>query len=90
MDDRGLIRRLIETGVATRRTDVAAYVRPSDDPELRSIGVATIANWLEELRRHRLVGDVQPCFTKSGGGFEFKVTDEAVRLWSNASKFEAG
>ncbi len=89
MDDRALIRRLIETGVAKRRTDVAAYVRPSDDPELRSIGVATIANWLEELGRYRLVGDVQPCFTKLGGGFEFKVTDEAVHLWSNASKFEA-
>jgi len=59
-----------------------------DDSSLHGIGAAAIANWLEELGRHRLVGDVQPCFTSSGAGFEFQVTDKAVQLASDASEFD--
>ena len=89
MDDRALVTRLVELGVVARRRNPDAYAMPSDDDNLNSIGVATIANWLEELGRHRLIGDVQPCFTSSGAGFRFQVTDEAVRLWSEPSKFDA-
>jgi len=89
MDDRSLVTHLLAIGVAVRRKDPDAYAMPSDDPNLRRIGAATIANWLAELGRHRLVGDVQPCFTSSGAGFRFQVTDDAVRLSSDASHFEA-
>ncbi len=89
MDDRSLVTRLLEIGVAARRSNAHAYAQPSDDSNLKSIGAATIANWLEELGRHRLIGEVQPCFTSSGAGFKFQVTDEAVRLWSDASRFDA-
>ena len=88
MDDRSLVTRLLEIGVAARLHDAHAYAKPSDDPILKNIGVATIANWLEELGRHRIVGDVQPCFTSSGGGFKFQVTDEAVGLMSDATRFD--
>jgi hypothetical protein len=89
MDDRSLVTRLLEIGVAARRSNPDAYAKPSVDSNLKSIGAATIANWLEELGRYRLIGDVQPCFTSSGAGFRFQVTDEAVHLLSNASKFDA-
>jgi hypothetical protein len=89
MDDRSLVTRLLEIGVAARQSNPDAYAKPSDDSNLKSIGAATIANWLEELGRYRLIGDVQPCFTNSGAGFRFQVTDEAVRLLSDASKFDA-
>lgn len=89
MDDRSLVTHLLKMGVAARRKSPDAYARPSDDSNLKSIGAATIANWLEELGRHRLVGDVQPCFTSSGAGFRFQITDEAVRLLSDPSKFDA-
>ena len=89
MDDRSLVTRLLEIGVATRRKNSNAYAAPSDDSSLKSIGAATIANWLEELGRYRLIGDVQPCFTSSGAGFMFQVTDDAVHLLSDLSKFDA-
>lgn len=89
MDDRLLVTRLLEIGVAARRQNPDAYATPSDDPNLKSIGAATIANWLVELGRHRLIGNVQPCFTSSGGGFRFQVTDDALRLSSDPSKFDA-
>jgi hypothetical protein len=63
MDDRSLVTHLLAIGVAARRKKPDAYATPSDDPNLKNIGAATIATWLEELGRHRLVGDVQPCFT---------------------------
>jgi hypothetical protein len=89
MDDQFLVRCLLEIGVAARRKNSNAYATPSDDSNLENIGTATIANWLEELGRYRLIGDVQPCFTSSGAGFRFQVTDEAVQLLSDASKFNA-
>ncbi len=89
MDDRSLVTRLLEIGVATRMKNSDGYATPSDDSNLKSIGVATIANWLEELGRYRLIGDVQPCFTSSGAGFMFQVTDDAVHLLSDLSKFDA-
>ena len=89
MDDRSLVTRLLEIGVAAHRKNSDAYATPSDDCSLRHIGAATIANWLEELGRYRLIGDVQPCFTSSGAGFMFQVTGDAVRLLSDTSKFDA-
>jgi hypothetical protein len=89
MDDRLLVTRLMEIGVAARRKNHKIYARPSDDPDLRKVGAAGIANWLEELGRHRMVGDVQPCFTSFGAGFEFQITDEAMRLTSDPSRFSA-
>ena len=88
MDDRSLVKRLLEIGVAAHRESPDVYATPSDDSYLKNIGAATIANWLEELGRHRLIGDVQPCFTSSGAGFRFQVTDNAVRLLSDVSKFD--
>lgn len=88
MDDRSLVTRLLEIGVAARHEDPDAYATPSDDSNLQSIGIATIANWLEELGRHRLIGDVQPCFTSWGAGFMFQVTEEAVHLLTDSSKFD--
>jgi TIR domain len=84
-----LVTRLLEIGVAARRSNSDAYAKPSDSSDFKNIGVATISNWLEELGRHRLIGDVQPCYTSFGtGGFRFQVTDEAVRLLSDANKFD--
>jgi hypothetical protein len=89
MDDRLLVARLIEIGVTARRRDPNAYAMPSDDSQLSGIGAATIATWLEELGRRRLIGDVQPCFTRTGAGFRFQVTDEAVRVFGHGSEFNA-
>lgn len=78
-----------ERWVAERTCSADAYARPADDASLESIGTAAIANWREELGRHRMVGDVQPCFTSSGAGFEFHVTDKAVQVASDAREFDA-
>ena len=43
----------------------------------------TLAARLEEPGHHRLITDVQPQFTHRGGGFRFRVTDEAARLASD-------
>ena len=88
MDDRSLVKRLLEIGVAVYRQNPNAYVTPADDSQLTGISAATIANWLEELGRHRLIGDVLPHFTGSGTGFRFQVTDHAERLWSSEAEFE--
>jgi hypothetical protein len=87
--DRLLVARLIEIGVTARRRDPNAYAMPSDDSQLSGIGAATIATWLEELGRRRLIGDVQPCFTRTGAGFRFQVTDEAVHVFGHALEFDA-
>jgi hypothetical protein len=87
MDDRTLVTRLLEIGIAACRSEANGYARPSDDPSLKKLGAARIANWLEALGGHQMVGDVQPCFTSSGAGFEFQVTDKAVRLSSDKAKF---
>jgi hypothetical protein len=89
MDDRSLVAHLLAIGVAARRKDPDAYAMPSDDPNLKSVGAATIATWLEELGRHRLIGDVQPCFTSTGAGFRFQITEAAVQLSSDASQLDA-
>ena len=88
MDDRVLVTRLVTMGLSAMRDEPDGYATPSDDPEIGSIGVAAIANWLEELGRHRLVGDVQPCFTRSGAGFKFRVTDQAVQMASTPGRLE--
>lgn len=89
MDDRSLVIRLLEIGVSARRRNPSGYASPADDSQLNSLGAATIANWLEEMGRYRLIGDVQPHFSSSGAGFRFQVTDNAVRLWSNKSDLDA-
>lgn len=89
MDDRSLVTRLLEIGVAEYQRNPDGYATPSDDSDLKSISAATIANWLEELGRHRLIGDVQPCFTSSGIGFRFQITATAACLLSNMSEFDA-
>ncbi|NOZ96080.1 MAG: hypothetical protein GXP47_15275 [Acidobacteria bacterium] len=61
MNDRVLIRRLLEIGISVYQKTPDGYATQTDDPKLRNIGAATIANWLEELGRYRLIGDVQPC-----------------------------
>lgn len=89
MDDRTLVTYLIQLGVAARRRNANAYATPSDDPQLRGIGPATIANWLEELGRHRLIGDVQPHFSTSGAGFRYQVTENADRLLVDQTSFNS-
>ena len=36
-----------------------------------------------------MIGDVQPCFTSSGFGFEFRVTADALQVSSEPSRFAA-
>jgi len=88
MDDRQLVARLLEIGVAAFQTSRASYADPSADAHLHEVGAATIATWLEELGRYRLIGDVQPHFSRTGTGFRYQVTEEAVRIWSNQSTLE--
>ena len=44
MEDRSLVKCLLETGVAAHRESPDAYATPSDDSYLKNIGAATI-NW---------------------------------------------
>jgi len=88
VDDRALVKRLLEMGISARRRNPNAYARIGDDAQLAGIGIAAISNWLERLGGHRLIGDVQPYFSSSGGSFQFQVTDDAVRLWSNVDELE--
>jgi hypothetical protein len=86
MEDSELVQRLLEVGVAAYTANQASYADPSSDRLLDSVGTAALAAWLEELGRHRLIADVQPQFTHRGGGFRYRVTDEAARLASNPNR----
>jgi hypothetical protein len=86
MDDRDLVQRLLQFGVEAHRHGQGGWADPSNDSQLESIGTAALASWLEELGRHRLIEDVQPQFTRRGGSFRFKVTDEAIRLVSDSGR----
>ena len=88
MDDQTFITRLLEIGVEARRSSSDAYANPADHRDLTTIGVARLANWLETLGGRGLVGDVQPCFTMSGAGFRFQVTDEAANVLANPSRLQ--
>lgn len=83
MDDRSLVSGLLAIGAAARQKGPGAYAAPGDDPTLKDIGPATIAVWLEELGRQRLVADVQPCFSKSGPNFIFQITEDAANLFAD-------
>jgi hypothetical protein len=85
MDDRELVVRLFELGVAAFQISRTSYADPLSDAYLHGVGAATLATWLEELGKHRLIGDVQPHFSRGGTGFRYQVTEEAVRIWSNQS-----
>jgi hypothetical protein len=80
MNDRALVKRLLEIGVTAYRRNPKAYATPAEDPNLADVGAATLANLLEELGRHRLIGDVQPHWSPSGAGFRFQVTSDAANL----------
>ncbi len=88
MDDRSLVKRLLEIGVAAYRRDPKAYATPADDAQLTGIGLATISSWLEKLGGNSLIGDVLPYFSRSGAACRFQVTDHAVRLWSNDAELK--
>ena len=88
MIDRDLARRLLELGIVAFREDRTNYADPSADAVLRSVSTAAIANCLEELGGHGLIGDVQPQFTPNGAGFRYQVTDKAAQLVSDARRFE--
>jgi TIR domain len=86
MDDRTLVTRILELGVAARRINPRGYARPAEEPDFENVGNATLANWLGKLGGCRMVADVQPCFTSLGPGFEFRLTDEAISLVSDRSR----
>jgi Zn-finger nucleic acid-binding protein len=88
MDDRELVKRLLEIGVEAFRKKPSLHAVPGDDENLRGVSAATLATWLAELGRHRLIGDVQPCFSSSGASFRFQVTEEAVRVWLDRGELE--
>jgi hypothetical protein len=88
MEDRELVTKLLKLGVNAYHKSPSTYADPSSEASLHNVGAATIAVWLEELGRHRLIGDVQPQFSKHGAGFRYQVTDEAARLLSNQEEFE--
>lgn len=83
MTDRDLVMKLLELGVKVFRKDRKRYVEPASEPSLQEVSAATIATWLEELGRLRLIGDVQPRFTPQGAGFAFRVTEDAAHLWDD-------
>jgi hypothetical protein len=85
MDDREFVVRLLELGVAAFQKSRTSYADPSADAHLHGVGAATLATWLEELGKYRLIGDVQPHFSRGGTGFRYQVTEEAVRIWSDQS-----
>lgn len=89
MDDRSIVKRLLELGADVRRNDPDSYANAYDDVELRALGNAPVAKFLEELAGHRLVGDVLPCFTPTGAGFTYQVTDDALQLSLDPQEFEA-
>jgi hypothetical protein len=60
MDDRQLVKRLLEIGVEAFQKKPSLYAIPSSDVKLRGVSAATLATWLEELGRHRLIGTFSP------------------------------
>ncbi|MHB1423997.1 MAG: TIR domain-containing protein [Gemmataceae bacterium] len=88
MENRELVWKLLDLGVTAYHKNPATYADPSSDSALQNVGAAAIAGWLEELGKHRLIGHVQPQFSKHGAGFRYEVTKEAARLWSNPQELE--
>src|SRR2546423_4697088 len=88
MTDRELILRILEIGVDTFLSNRSGFADPSKDSALSKIGVATIAAWLEELGKLRLIGRVEPRFGAGTGLLVYQVTDEAVTLWNQKDELE--
>lgn len=86
MTDRDFVMKLLELGVMAYQKNRRGYVEPSSEVSLAEVGAATLATWLEELGRLRLIGDVQPRFTSQGSSFAYQVTEDAVRLWNDPSR----
>lgn len=82
MTDEEIVYKLIEIGVKAFLKNQKKYAIAHSDPQIRSLGNAVIASWLEELGKLRIVGDVQPTF-EGGMGFAYKVTQEIVDLYEN-------
>lgn len=82
MKDEEIVYKLIEIGVKAFLKDKKKYAIAHSDPQIRSLGNAVIAFWLEELGKLRIVGDVQPTFD-GGMGFAYQITQEIVDLYEN-------
>ena len=87
MDERLLVTQLLTIGVAARKKGPNTFAYPSEDADLNCIGVATLAKWLPEMSP--MVANVEPCFTSTGAGFRFQVTDDAVRMLANTAEFDS-
>jgi len=83
-----IVYKLIEIGVKAFLKDTKKYAIAHSDPQIRSLGNAVIAFWLEELGKSRIVGDVQPTF-EGGMGFSYQITQEIVDLYENKYELAA-
>jgi len=64
MNDKELIVKLLALGEKAYSSRRDKYADPQSDEALRKVSVATIANWLEELGKYRLIGNVEPRFSE--------------------------
>lgn len=83
MNDKEIVYKLIEIGVKPFLEDNKRYAIAHSDPQIRSLGNAAIASWLEKLGKLRIVGDVQPTFEGGMLGFAYQITQEIVDLYEN-------
>lgn len=81
LSDYDLLMRMIEVGINTYLFDEYEPVCPSEDELLNKVSVATIAYWLEELGKLRLISDVQPSYFEGEPQLAFRVSKRAVELW---------
>ena len=87
MNDKDIVNKLIEIGVKAFKEDNDKYAIAHSDPQIRSLGNAVIASWLEELGKLRIVGDVQPTF-EEGIGFAYQINDEIAQLYDNKEELD--
>jgi len=86
MDDRNLVASIFRLGAHAYATNPQEYATPADDPALSKIGMATLANWLEKLGGHRLIGDVQPYYSSRGFGFRYQATERTAEIAADDGK----
>lgn len=82
MTDEEIVLKLLDLG----QTNPNEYANPSLDEQLKTLGAAAIAGWLEELGKIGLVGDVQPVFTNTGGNFKYKLTEQSFEILKDQKK----
>jgi hypothetical protein len=86
MNDKELVLKLLDLGAKAYKTGKENYADPQEDSDLQGVSVATIANWLGELGKLRLIGNIEPRFSGGKSMLVFQLSAEGVEVYNDKTR----